>query len=139
MRLLVTATACAGTIGGYRVSARLELVAERLELRHVFAAAMRESLREQPVGKPRVAGQQRPMEICPDRPSHSSAFEAALAVVPEAGQDAAQWLGAGIEPGPAGVVLEARQCVPGTGVELALEEDVADHSALAGHGLERQQ
>jgi len=37
------------------------------------------------------------------------------------------------------VILEAGQSPPLTGLELALEEDVADHPPLAGHGVEREQ
>src|SRR5665647_1055908 len=138
-RLSETAAAGIGAFGGDGVGTRLELVGERLELPRLSAGAVRKRLREQPVGEPRVAREQRPVEIRPDRPSDAGAFEAALAVVSEAREDASERLGTGIEPGAAGVVLEARQRVADTGLELALEQDVADHPALAGHGLERQQ
>ena len=117
--------------------ARLEHVGERLELRRLAAGPVRERLREQPVGEPRVAGKQRPVEVRPDRAADARALEAALAVVPEAGDHATEGLGAWVELGAARMVLEARERVDRARVELAPEQDVADHPALAGHGLER--
>ena len=40
---------------------------------------------------------------------------------------------------PAGVVLEARERPLLAGLQLALEQHVADHAALACHGLEREE
>ena len=65
--VLELAAARAGAPGGDRVRPRLELVGERLELRRLAARAVRERLREQPVGEPRVARQQRAVEIRADR------------------------------------------------------------------------
>src|SRR5665647_865643 len=92
-RLRETAAARIGAFGGDGVSTRLELVGQRLELPRLSAGAVRQRLREQPVGQPRVAREQRPVEIRPDRPSDAGAFEAALPVVSEAGEDAAERLG----------------------------------------------
>ena len=69
----------------------------------------------------------------------AAALQAALAVVPEPGDDAAERLRAGVEARPAGVVLEARERAPHAGLELALEQDVADHPPLAGDRLEREE
>src|SRR5205085_9231557 len=69
----------------------------------------------------------------------TAALVAAFAVVAEARDDPAERLGAGIEPGPAGMVLEARQRSAYAGLELAVQEDVADHPPLPGNGLEREQ
>ena len=71
------------------------------------------------------------------RPS-SAALEAALAVVSEAGDDAAERLGAGVEPRAAGMVLEAPRCAH-AGLELGLEQHVADHPPLARDRLEREE
>ena len=117
----------------------LELVGERLELRRLAAASVRERLREQPVGEPRVARQQRPVEVRADRAAEPAALEAALAVVAEAGDDAAERLRTGVELRPAGVVLEARERPARARLELGLEQHVADHPPLAGDRLERQQ
>ena len=87
--------------------AALELVGQRLELAAPRRRSVRERLREQPVGEPRVARQERPVEVRADRAAGAAALEAALAVVAEAGDDAAERLGAGVEPRAAGVVLEA--------------------------------
>ena len=119
--------------------ARLERVRKRCELGRLAARAMGERLLEQPVGEPRVARQERAVEIGADRATDAAAFVAALAVVPEAGDDAAERLGTGIEPRAARVVLEAGERLPVARLELALEQDVADHPPLARDGLERQQ
>jgi hypothetical protein len=73
----------------------LERIAQRLELRRRgLAGPMRERLRQEPIGQPRVPRQQRPVEVRPDHTPNPAAFEAAIAVVSEAGNDAAQRLGA---------------------------------------------
>src|SRR5439155_10867213 len=91
---------------------------------------------EQPVREPRIARQQRPVQVRADGPPHPAALQAGLAVVPEAGDDATGRLGAGIEPRPARVVLEPGQRAPGP---LAVEEDVADHAPVTGDGLVREE
>jgi hypothetical protein len=88
------------------VSLRFELVGERRQLRRL-AEAMRQGLREQPVGEPGVARQEWTVEVRPGDPAHTTAFEAALAVVAEAGDDTPEWIRAWIEPGSTDVVLEA--------------------------------
>ena len=79
------------------------------------------------------------MEIRADDAARPASFVAALAVVAVARHDAAERLGAGIEPSPARVVLEAGERVPHARLELALEEHVSDHSRVARHGLEREE
>ena len=69
----------------------------------------------------------------------AAALEAALAVVPEAGEHASERLGAGVEARASRVVLEARQRPLLAGLELALDQHVADHAALARDGLEREE
>ena len=71
-------------------ASRLEPVGQRLELRRLAAGRMRERLREQPVGEPRVARQQRPVQVRADRPADAAALEAGVAVVAEPGDDAAE-------------------------------------------------
>ena len=77
------------------------------------------------------------MQVRAERAPDAAALEAGRAVVAEAGDHAPERLGARVEDRPAGVVLEAREraCLA---VELALEQDVADHPALAGDRLERE-
>jgi hypothetical protein len=53
--------------------------------------------------------------------------------------DPAERLGAGVEQRPAGVVLEACDRPPDAGLELGLEQHVADHAPFARDGLEREQ
>ena len=62
-----------------------------------------------------------------------------LAVVPEPVHDPAERLGAGVEQRPARVVLEARERPPLARLELALEQDVADHPRLARDRLVREE
>jgi hypothetical protein len=94
---------------------------------------------EQPVRQPRVARQQRPMEVRPHRGADARAFVAALAVVPEPRYDSAERLGAIIQPRDTGVVLEARERPANARLELAVEEAVADHPALARDRLQRKE
>ena len=63
---------------------------------------------------------------------------AALAVVPEPGDDAAERLRAGVEDRPAGMVLEPRQRPTPARLELALDQHVADHPARPRDRVERQ-
>jgi len=102
------------------------------------AEAMRQRLREQPVGKPRVARQQRAVQVRADRTADAAAFPAAFAVVAEAGDDAAQRVRARIEARAARVVLEAGQRPPHARLQLALKQDVADHPSLARDRLQRE-
>ena len=61
-----------------------------------------------------------------------------VAVVAEAGDHTAERLRALVEDRPAGMVLEARHRLAPPGVELALEQDVADHPPLARDRVQRQ-
>ena len=79
------------------------------------------------------------MKVRADRAAEPAAFEAALAVVAEARDDAPERLGTRIEPRPARMILEACDRPRPARVELGLEEDVADHATVARHGLERQE
>ena len=79
------------------------------------------------------------MEIGADDAAGAAALEAALAVVAEAREHASERLGAGIEARAAGVVLEAGERPLLAGLELALDQDVADHAPLARDGLEREE
>ena len=79
------------------------------------------------------------MQVRPDSAPDATAFPAALPVVSEPRHDAAERLGAGVEPRAAGVVFEPRQRAPHAGLELALEQDVTDHPRLARHGLQREE
>src|SRR5205807_365561 len=133
-------TARAGAAGGDLVRAAFELVGQRLEPRWgVGAEAVRERLREQPVREPRVAREQRPVEVGADHAAGAAALEAALPVVAEPGEDASERLGTGVEPRASRVVLEPGERAPLAGLELALEQHVADHAALSRDCLEREQ
>ena len=79
------------------------------------------------------------MEVGADRAADADALVARLAVVPEPGDDAAERLGAGIEPGSARMVLETRDGSALAGHELAFEQDVADHPPLARNGVVREE
>src|SRR4051812_19262304 len=120
------------------VRVTFELVGQGLERRRV-AEAVGESLREHPVGEPGVARKKRSVEIGADGTTDAAALVPALAVVAEAGDDATEWLGAAVEVCAAGVVLETRERGHHAGLELALEQDVADHARLAGVGHEREE
>src|SRR5262249_17252224 len=116
-----------------------ELVGERLQVRRLAAEAVRERLGEQPVRQARVAGEERAVEVGPDHATDPAALVAALAVVPEAGDDASERFCAVLEHGPPGMVLETGERPLDPGLQLAREQDVADHPPLAGDGVERQQ
>src|SRR5438105_13051949 len=128
--LLEAAAAGFGAAGRDGVCFRLETVRQRVERRR-FAQTAGQRLREQPVRKPRVPGEQRAVEIRPDRPADATPLVAALAVVPESGDHAAERLGARIESSSAGVVLEAGERPLAARRELALEQHVACHPPLA--------
>ena len=70
-----------------------ELVVERRQHRRL-AEAVRECLRQQPVGEPRVARQERSVQVRPDGTPDAAALVAALAVVAETCDDAAERFGA---------------------------------------------
>ena len=75
----------------------------------------------------------------PTRAADAAALEARLAVVAEARDDAAERLAPGVEARAAGVVLEAGERPALAGLELALEQDVADHPPLARDRLVREE
>src|SRR3954470_23775795 len=79
------------------------------------------------------------MEVGAEHAPGATALQATLPVVAEAGQHAAERLGAVLEDRPARVVLEAGERAPLARLERALEQDVADHPALAGDRVQRQQ
>src|SRR5262249_59316947 len=90
-------------------------------------------------GEAGVARQKRPVEVRADRAPDATAFVAALAVVAETGDDAPEGLRAGVEPRPARVVLEPGERSHDPGLELALEQHVADHARVARDGLQREE
>src|SRR5438132_7202439 len=90
-RSATTAAAGFRPLGRDRMGLGLELVVERLELRRL-AVAMRERLRQQPVGEPGIPREERPMEVRAERTPQAAALPATLAVIPEPGHDAAERL-----------------------------------------------
>ena len=99
---------------------------------------MRERLREQPVGEPRVARQERPVQVRPDRHGRrgsprsrsrrrcrSRRRRARAARAPASRRVRPAWFSK-----PASVRCRR--------LELALEQDVADHPPLAGDRVERE-
>src|SRR5262249_60799256 len=96
------------------------------------------ALRGHPARKPGVSRQQRPVQVGANGATEPTALVAALTVVAEAGYDAPKRLRARIQDRPAGVVLEAGECLLSAGLELAFEQDVADHPPVAGHRVETQ-
>src|SRR5881397_2529104 len=135
---LVATAAGFGSACGDPVGLRLELVRKRLERLGVAPRRVGERLRQHPIGEPRVAREQRAMEVRADRAADATAFVPALAVVAEAGDHTAERFRAVVEMRPARLVLEAGKRSPDAGVELALEQDVTDHPPLTGDGFERE-
>ena len=76
------------------------------------------------------------MEVRPDHAAGAATLEAAFPIVAEAGEHAAERLGAGIEARPSGMVLEPGERALLSGLELAFDQDVTDHAALSRDGLE---
>jgi hypothetical protein len=120
------------------VSLRFELVRKRRQLRRL-TEAMCQGLPEQPVGEPGVPRQEWTVEVGPDDSAYTTAFEAALAVVAKAGDDTPERIRAWIQPGSTDVVLEAGKRTSDPGLELALEQHVADHASLPRDRVEREQ
>ena len=77
------------------------------------------------------------MQVRADRAADSTALVAALAVVPESGDHTSERLGALVEDGAPGVVLEPGER-PVLARKGALEQDIADHPPLARVGLQRE-
>src|SRR5439155_10128608 len=123
---LEAAAAVAGPLRRDGVRLGLQLVLEGIEARGFGrASSVCERLGEEPVSEPRVARQERAVEVRAEDAPGSAALAPALAVVPEARDDAAERGRVRVEAGPAGVVLEARERPLVARLELALEEDVA--------------
>jgi len=113
---------------------RFQLVRKRLQL-GCLAEAMRKRLRDHPVRQPRVPRQQRAVQVGADCPPDPAALEAALPVVPEPGHHATERGRTEVEARPPRMVLEAGKRPPQARLELALEQDIADHPPLARHRL----
>ena len=79
------------------------------------------------------------MQVRAERATHATTLEAALAVVSEAGEHAAERDGPGIEQRATRMVLESGHGPAFARLELAFEQDVSDHAALAGEGLQREE
>jgi hypothetical protein len=79
------------------------------------------------------------VEVRAHRSAESAALAAVLAVVPKACEHASEWLGPLVEEGPPSVVLETRESAPLSGIQLALEENVADHAPFTGDGVVREE
>jgi hypothetical protein len=96
---------------------------------------MGERVRDEPVCKPGISRQERPVEVGSDRPPDPAPFEPRLAVVPESEDDPAQRLGPRLEDRSPSMVLETSELVPISRLELAVEENVSDHAGGAGDRL----
>src|SRR4029079_6463726 len=84
---------------------------------------------------PRIAREQRAVEVRPDRPTDPASLEPRRAVIAVAGHAAPERLGAVVEDRPAGMVLEAGDRASATLRQRALQEDVADHPRVARYRL----
>src|SRR4029078_3073515 len=91
-----------------------------------------------PVRESRIAREQGPVEVGAEHAAGPAVLVAALAVAGEARHHAPERLGALLEHRAAGVVLEAGQRARLAGLELAFEQDVADHPPLARDRVERE-
>ena len=101
----------------------LQLVAERCQI--AVASGVLERAGEQPIGKNRVAREQRAMKVGADRSGDSAALVPGRPVVPVPRNHAPERCRTGIEERAPGVILEAghRRRDP---VEIDVEEHVAD-------------
>jgi hypothetical protein len=90
---------------------------------------MRDRLSQEPVREPRIPGQERAVQIGADRAAEAAALVAALAVVAETGDDPPERLGIVVEERPTGMVLESRERLTFAALELAFDQNVADHPA----------
>src|SRR6266542_305203 len=132
---LAAAASGFGPAGRDGVRLMLELVGERLQLRRL-TEPMGQRLRKKPIGEPGVARQQRTVQVGADRAADATTLPAALAVVADPGDHPTQRLRPAVEARATRVILEARKCPARAGLELALEQHVADHPCLARHGVE---
>src|SRR5688572_2580655 len=107
----------------------LQTVAERLQRR--ILAAVFETARDQPVGQRRVLGQDRSVEIAPERVSVLRALGAVFPIVAAPVNDLGHRLDAVAKPGQAAVVFEPDQLAP-----LALRDDVTNEALVPRFGLD---
>src|SRR5580765_847699 len=131
-----TAAACARARRRDLVRLHFELVGQRFELGRLASGGVSERLREEPVREPRVARQQRTVQIGADRSTHATALEAALAVVAQAVDDTPERERSLVEPRPPGMILEPSERAT---CPVAVEQHIADHPALAGDRVEREE
>src|SRR6266516_4064932 len=96
-------------------------------------------LSQEPVREPGIAWQERAVQIRAKGAPQAAALVTGLSVVSETGDHAAQRLRTLAEIRAPCVVLEPRQSAPLTGLQLALEQHVADHASFAGDGMERKE
>src|SRR4029453_2434624 len=136
---LAPAAAGTGPRCGNGVRLGLEAVVNRWKILRRSARSMRQRLSEQPGGEPRVPGEERSVQIRPDRAADATALVPAFAVVPEPGEDPAERLRAHVQHRAAGVVFEPGQGSHPPRLELALEQHVADHPSLPGDGVMREE
>src|SRR5205807_9193675 len=119
----------------------LDLVVERLEL--ALCDAERE--RDQPVGKPGVLGQQRPVQIRADRVAATGSLVTAAPVVAVTAEYAAERLLPLAEAGAPAVILKSREdssfaLLAGRGSGGELDRDVPDQAwTLPAHGGDVEQ
>ncbi len=121
------------------MGAGLEGVVERRQLLGRRSATVGESLGEEPVGEHRIAGEEGAVQVGADRAPEPAALEAGATVVAESGHHASERGGALVEQRPPGVVLEPGDRRPEARLELAFEQDVADHARLTGDRLVREE
>jgi hypothetical protein len=85
---------------------------------------------KQPVGKPRVAWQQRTVEIGSDRRSKSTTLVAALPVISESVYHAPERVSSFVKFGSARVILEPSNPPRGPIDEIAFEQHIADETMM---------
>jgi hypothetical protein len=95
-----------------------------------FTGAVLQRALKQPVGKPRVAWQQRTVEIGSDRRSKSATLVAALPVIPESVHHAPERVSFFVKFGSARVILEPGNPPRGPIDEIAFEQHVADETMI---------
>src|SRR5262245_19370562 len=123
--LRVAAAALLSAARGHLVRRRLELVGQRIE-RDLGAGRVCERLPEQAVREPRVAREQRAVEVRAVHAAGAAALETGGPVVAEPRDHASERLGALVEVRAACVVLEPGERAAGAGPG-AVEQHVADH------------
>ncbi len=114
---------------------KLEPVVELDEFVRVAGLVLERSL-EKPVGEPGIARKEGPVQVRSNRVGAATALVARLAIVAEAMDDPAEWLGRLVEFGAASVVFEAGDRQWLTIRERALEQHVADQTRRSSRGGE---